>query len=223
MTTRATPYAPAARSVVVGLDLAGSEARRTGFCCLTGAWTVRTRLLGRDAEVVEETVRARPRLVAIDAPLSLPRGRADLDDRNGPHFRACDRRLRELGIPFFPITLGPMRMLTRRGLRIRSALEASGLRVLESYPGGVQDLLRWPRKSEGVERLRRALVRFGFRGDVQHRTISHDELDAIACAHVARLFLEGEAQLIGDPAEGEILLPKDSRPAGRRSGRGMRQ
>lgn len=176
-------------------------------------------MLGRDAEIVESTVRARPRLVAIDAPLSLPRGRTDLDDRTGPHFRACDRRLRELGIPFFPITLGPMRMLTRRGIRIRSALEESGLHVLESYPGGVQDLLHWPRKGEGVERLRRALVRFGFRGDVQHRSITHDELDAIACAHVARLFLAGKAQLIGDPAEGEILLPRVARPVGRRSGR----
>lgn len=192
---------------VVGLDLAGSERRRTGFCVLSGRHSVTTRVLGDDTEVVRATVAARPALVAIDAPLSLPRGRSDISDRNGPHFRECDRALRALRIPFFPITLGPMRMLTERGIRIRSALRAHGMRVVESYPGGVQDLLGWPRKSEGAERLRCALLRAGFRGDVERATITHDELDAVACAHVARLFLNGRARLVGDPEEGEILLP----------------
>lgn len=164
-------------------------------------------MLGTDEEILNAATEVEPRLVAVDAPLSLPRGRASIEDRNGPHFRACDLALRRLHIPFFPITLGPMRMLTRRGVALRDALGRRGISVLETYPGGVQDLLGWPRKGEGAERLRRALVRFGFRGEVQHRSISHDELDAIACAHVARLFHLGRAQLLGDPTEGQILLP----------------
>jgi predicted nuclease with RNAse H fold len=192
---------------VAGLDLAGSEARRTGGCELRRDMSVRTCVLGSDTEVLRWVIRLHPALVAIDAPLSLPDGRRDLDDRTGPHFRACDYRLRELRIPFFPLTLGPMRMLTARGMRLRGALEAQGIRVVESYPGGVQDILGWPRKADGVERLRQAMIRAGFEGDVHRRSISHDELDAIACAYAALLQLNGLGQLIGDPAEGQILLP----------------
>jgi predicted nuclease with RNAse H fold len=198
---------------VVGLDLAGSPLRRTGFCTLRAGRTVETQVLGPDEEILERTLRCRPALVAIDAPLSLPRGRASLQARGPPHFRACDLELRQLGIRFFPLTLGPMRMLTARGIRLKAALEGHGLRVVESYPGAAQDLLGLPRKGDGVERLRRALVKYGFRGSVEHRSITHDELDAVLCAWSGRLFLLGKALVLGDPDEGTMVLPK---PAARR-------
>ena len=48
-------------------------------------------------------------------------------------------------IKFFPITLGPMRQLTLRGLALKEKLEKVGLRVFETYPGAVQDLWGIPR------------------------------------------------------------------------------
>lgn len=197
---------------VVGLDLAGSPDRTTGFCRLVGPWSTFTRPLHTQEEVVLHTVQARPDVVSIDAPLSLPRGRPSLEARGPPHFRACDLALRRLGIPFFPLTLGPMRMLTARGIRLKGELEARGLRVIESYPGGAQDVLGVPRKGRGTEVLRRALAQRGFRGDVERRAITHDELDAITCAWVGRMFLQGRALAIGDRQEGEIVLPRP--PAG---------
>lgn len=191
----------------VGLDLAGSPRRTTGGCLLRGPWRTTTRALGSDDEVLAWTMEQRPDIVSIDAPLSLPRGRASLDIPSPPHFRACDLELRRLGIPFFPITLGPMRMLTARGIRLKAALGSKGLRVVESYPGGVQDMMGWGRKNRGVERLRRTLVSRGFRGDVERKGLTHDELDAVACAWVGRLCLEGRALRLGDPGEGELLLP----------------
>jgi uncharacterized protein len=193
---------------VVGLDLAGSPLRRTGYCEIRAGKIVRTAVLGPDEEIVERTLDAQPAVVAIDAPLSLPRGRLSLERAGPPHFRACDLELRRMGIRFFPVTLGPMRMLTARGIRLRDVLEGRELRVVESYPGAAQDLLGLPRKGAGTEVLRQALLAYGFRGDVHRPEITHDELDAILCAWVAQLVLRGRALIIGDPEEGTMALPR---------------
>lgn len=193
---------------VVGVDLAGSPSRSTGFCLLTQGRFTRTQVLGPDAEILEAIRATRAGLAVIDAPLSLPRGRTSLDVPGPPHLRACDRELQRLGIRFFPVTLGPMRMLTRRGLALKAALESEGIRAFEGYPGGTQDLLGWPRKGAGVPRLQRALTRFGFRGDVARRPLTHDELDAICCAFTGHLLLHGRAVEVGDPSEGTMVLPR---------------
>ncbi len=142
--------------------------------------------------------------MAIDAPLSLPLGRASINDRRGPHLRAADRELLRLGVRFFPITLGPMRMLTERGLRLQSRFAEAGLRSIESYPGAAQDLWGIPRKQAGEERLRQGLLRFGLTGDILRKDLTHDELDGITCALVGRAFLRGDYLAIGRPDEGLI-------------------
>lgn len=126
---------------VVGLDLAGSPRRATGFCFLVRGPKVRVAALHTDPEIIDATRSARPDVVSIDAPLSLPLGRRAIDVRSGPHFRSADRELLRPGIRCFPLTLGPMRMLTERGLRLRRRFDAEGLRTIESYPGAAQDLL----------------------------------------------------------------------------------
>ena len=161
-----------------------------------------------DREILRAVRDTDPALVGIDAPLSLPVGRLSLEIPGPPHFRACDRALRALGIRFFPITLGPMRMLTARGIALARVLRADGLQVIETYPGGAQDLLGLPRKGDGVERLRRALVKFGFRGEFERAPITHDELDAILCAYTAREHRAGRSLVLGLPEEGELVLPR---------------
>ena len=197
----------------VGLDLAGSKTRTTGFCLLDENLHSQTKALYEDAEVVSETVAASPGVVSIDAPLSLPRGRPSLSRRGPPHFRACDLELRRMKIRFFPITLGPMRKLTARGIKMKKVFESKGLRVIESYPGSIQDLLGMPRKQAGVEKLRTALIHYGVTGDIRKPVITHDELDAITSALVGKMYLEGNYQAIGDPDEGLMILPP-SHPAG---------
>lgn len=196
------------RVLSVGVDLAGSPARSTGFCWIDPPWSAHTRVLHADAEIVEACAEIDPAIVVLDAPLSLPRGRRTIGDRRGPHFRACDRELLRRRIPFFPITLGPMRMLTRRGVRIRAALRARGLRAVEGYPGGAQDIWGIPRKGQGAERPRRGLRRLGVAGDVRRRAITHDELDAVTIALVGLAILEGRAERLGNPSEGVLFLPR---------------
>jgi len=168
-------------------------------------------VLGDDAAILAQVRTVAPRLVAIDAPLSLPRGRRSLDIPGPPHLRACDRELQRLGIRFFPVTLGPMRLLTRRGMALAATLAADGIPSIEAYPGGAQDVLGIPRKGEGVERLRRALLRRGFTGSVADPATTHDELDAVLCAYTGREHLAGRSQVLGDPTEGTLVLPRTLR------------
>lgn len=110
------------------------------------------------------------------------------------------------GIRFFPVTLGPMRSLTKRGIRLKKTLCSSGFRIIEVYPGGAQDILRIPRKSRGVDELRKGLARFIVRG--LENAATHHELDAITAALVAKMFYDGDYEAYGDPDEGLIVMPR---------------
>ena len=188
--------------VVVGVDLAGSPRRPTGLCVLRGL-QARTRVAFPDEEILSTIDQTQPDLVPIDAPLSLPAGRATIDDRSGAHFRECDLELRRRGIRFFPITLGPMRMLTERGLALRAKIEELGYRVIECYPGGAQDVWGLPRQHRDRQGLRRGLERLGVKGLTEAMT--GDELDAVTAALVGRWFLLGHGEMLG--GECGIMMP----------------
>ena len=195
------------RRPVLGLDLAGAPHRSTGWCLLFGRRNARVGVAHDDREILTLAAAARPRLIIIDAPLSLPRGRRTIEDRGGPHLRECDRELLRRHIRFFPLTLGPMRMLTVRGMRLACRLRRSGVPVVEGYPGAAQDLLGIPRKNDGVDRLARGLRGLGIAGDLVRRALSHDELDAVTIAWVGEEHLRGRSLVIGDPSEGQMVLP----------------
>lgn len=199
--------------LALGLDLAGSEARPSGICYLDESLLARTRIFYSDDEIIISAIMHRPEVVAIDAPLSLPRGRKDIEDRFGPHFRECDKQLLSMRIKFFPVTIGPMRSLTRRGIRIKGLLESSCFRVIEVYPGGAQDVLGIPRKSKGLIPLRKGLKKLGVKG-LAHKVSDH-ELDAVFAAFVGLEYLQGQAVALGDPDEGLIYMPSATRNMGK--------
>jgi hypothetical protein len=192
---------------VVGIDLAGSEKRDTGFCVLDAKMECSTAILHTDAEILRETLATRPDVVSIDAPLFLPRGRVSLEVKGPPHFRECDRELLKMRIKFFPISLGPMRMLTARGMKLRASLEARGLEVIESFPGAIQDILGIPRKQAGLQALESGLVREGVRWKEPAASRTGDELDAVTSALVGLMYVRNEYRAIGDPDEGLMILP----------------
>jgi predicted nuclease with RNAse H fold len=194
--------------ISVGIDLAGSERRNTGFCVMDSDLNCKVSILHTDEEIVENTLSYQPDVVSIDAPLFLPKGRKNLESIGPPHLRVCDKELLKMGIRFFPITLGPMRMLASRGISLRKRFIVSGLTVIESYPGAVQDILGMPRKQRGKNLLRNALLNYGLKGDVSRDCIDGDELDAITSALVGKLYLENDYIAIGDPDEGYMILPK---------------
>jgi len=191
--------------MIVGIDLAGVKTRPTGFCVLEGM-DASTCLLYTDEEIIEQTVSVNPSVVAIDAPLALPKGRMSLEERSSIHFRQCDKDLMKMGIKFFPITLGPMRRLTERGIGLRRSLEERGFEVIETYPGAAQDVLRIPRKQNGLAKLRRGLEELGIKK--LDDSMTGDELDSVTCALVGKMYLEGRYIAIGDSEEILMILPK---------------
>ena len=191
-----------APSVVVGIDLAGSPKRPTGLCVLRDL-NAETHVVFSDDDILNFVRETRPVLVPIDAPLSLPKGRRTVHDRSGEHLRECDRALLRYGIRFFPVTLGPMRMLTERGLALKSRLTAMGYEAVECFPGAAQDLWRIPRQHQDRPGLLTGLRKLGLRG--LKKTATSDELDAATAALAGRWFLSGQGLMLG--GDSGILIP----------------
>jgi len=190
---------------VVGIDLAGSPKRDTGICTLERDNLTFCSVIHTNQEILNYVEKTNPTLIAIDAPLNLPPGRKSIEEKNGEHFRLCDRELLRRGIHFFPITLGPMRLLTERGIRLKRTLTARGYSVVEVYPGAAQDIWKIGRKQDGLSKLRRGLQRLGVKG--LRQKMSGDELDAVTAALVGQWYLRRKAEVLGDFRRGAIIIP----------------
>ena len=192
--------------IVLGVDLAGVPTRPTGLCVLRGM-QARTCLVYTDEEIIRLAKSESPAVIAIDAPLTLPPGRKTIEERSGEHLRICDRELLRRKIKFFPITLGPMRVLTKRGMGLKEELESLGFKAIEVYPGGAQDILGIPRKQKGLDLMTKGHRCLGIKGFTDG--LSDHELDAVTAAYVGKLFIEGEAEVYGNFKEGAIVMPSD--------------
>ena len=198
----------------LGIDLAGSPRRPTGMASINEKLRCRTWLRYLDEEILADVEEIEPTAIAVDAPLSLPHGRKNLEKPSPPHFRQCDLELRRRGIKFFPITIGPMRALTARGIQLSQTLRSKGYTVLETYPGGAQDILGLPRKQKSIPHLIKGLRRLGVKGLSEN--MSGDEADAATCALTAYMWWRGMCEELGNPEEGVIILPRQNTATRRR-------
>jgi predicted nuclease with RNAse H fold len=187
---------------IVGIDLCGSARRASGWAMLSGDQAI-TKRLATDKEILEETLQAKPDLVSIDSPLSLPEGYPN----HQTIYRQCELTLKRMGISVFWCLLPSMRTLTMRGIRLARKLRANGIRVIESYPGAAQDVLLIPRKKASTEELKWGLIHAGFKGDWIEQKISHDELDAITSGLVGIFYLAKRYWALGNPNEDYLIIP----------------
>lgn len=162
-------------------------------------------------------MRAKPSVVSIDSPLSLPLGRVRVtDDDPGRDqygiMRQCERTLKRRGINVYPCLLPSMQRLTARGMRLAQQLRAKGISVIESYPGAAQDIMGIPRKGAGEALLRDGLANFGATGAFVSEPVKHDELDAITSALVGSFFLAGKFEALRAPNEDALIVPDLSAP-----------
>ena len=142
------------------------------------------------------TIAARPRVVSIDSPLSVPASGI---------IRESERELMALRVGVYPCLLPSMRGLTARGMRLKAALEAAGLRVIEGFPGAAQDALGIPRKRVSQAELRAGLERYGL--TLPERKLAHDELDAVTAALIGQYFARGRFYAFGAAREEPIIAP----------------
>lgn len=192
---------------IVGIDLTGSEKRATGWALMDGDVAF-TEAISTDTELVSKTLAARPDIVSIDSPLSLPDG---YGSPGVPIYRKCELGLKRMGISVFWCMLPSMQMLTRRGIKLAQELRAAGCQVIESYPGAAQDILGIPRKKASLEELKWGLSRAGIKGDFLTKAITHDEVDAITSALVGLFYLADEYIGLGTAAEDYLIVPRSDR------------
>jgi uncharacterized protein YprB with RNaseH-like and TPR domain/predicted nuclease with RNAse H fold/dephospho-CoA kinase len=196
---------------IVGIDLTGSERRASGWCVLEGS-RAETSRLSSDDEIFEATLKAKPCVVSIDSPLSLPQGRmrATDDDPGRSQYgimRICERILKRRGINVYPCLIPSMQRLTERGIRMAERFRAIGMPVIESYPGAAQDIMGLPRKRASLELLRSGLVDFGLSRKSVEAAKSHDEIDAITSALVGLFFWSGRFEAVGTIEDGYLIIP----------------
>jgi uncharacterized protein YprB with RNaseH-like and TPR domain/predicted nuclease with RNAse H fold len=192
---------------IVGIDLTGSEKRATGWALLDGARAT-TKSLSTDEELITETLAAKPDLVSIDSPLSLPEGHGNPEV---PIYRKCELALKRMGISVFWCLLPSMQTLTRRGIAMAGRLRKAGVTVIESYPGAAQDILGIPRKKASLEELKQGLGRAGITGDFLTTRVTHDEVDAVTSALVGLFYLADDYIALGAPAEDYLIVPRSAK------------
>lgn len=196
---------------IIGLDLTGSEKRASGWAFLENGHVI-TKRIKTDAEIIEKITNLNPSLVSIDCPLSLPKGRINVGDDDPGRYefgitRECERLLLKRGIRSYPPLIRSMQQLTQRGITLAQRIRNLGFTVIESYPGGAQDILGLPRKQKDLKVLISGLKKFGIQGSYDGPGIVHDEIDAITCSLVGLCYLSGHFEALGNDDEGYLIVP----------------
>jgi len=181
--------------ISIGIDLSASEQKPTGWAIIQKRRVKATQLY-TDEEIIRKTVKANPSIVAIDAPLTFP--------KQGM-LRQADRQMYRLGYPVFPPLFRSMQKLTERGVKISEILRLKGLEVIEVHPASSRKALSMPTKD--WRKIQAVFRHIGLRGEHEKRVLTRHEIDAVTAALTGLLYLEGKTRLVGDAAEGIIVVP----------------
>ena len=171
-------------NALLGIDLAALPKNKTGACLFDGRGFA-CRTLYDDDEILAFIEENHPRVVAIDAPLTLPRGRCCFDDAccGTRKIRECDRMLISRGHRVFPPGFSFMKQLTLRGKSLKERLP--DYEVIEVHPRTTMRILG-PREFPEAH--------------------NEHERDACAAALTAFLYAEGKCEVLGDD-EGTVVIP----------------
>lgn len=206
------PFPPP--TICVGIDLAGVEHRETGVAVLRDGRLDLLTAAGGDGEILALAALAGPgSTVAINAPLSRPRGRCCLDDdcpcRHDPGTRSrkLERDLLHMGVPI--LATGLIKVLARRGHALAEILRWEGWEPLEVYPFATLRLLGLPTQGKrtrlGRQRIHHALQPLV--PGLDHPDASEHQLDAVVCALTAALWRHGRTRTVGAADEGLMIIP----------------
>jgi predicted nuclease with RNAse H fold len=178
-------------------------------------------LFQTNGELLQMAGACQPTLIAIGSPLCLPAGLPDLEPAPHPpgtppeyRGRQLERELGSLGIPCFFTGRGSViRELIYRGIGLKGELQLRGYEVIEVYPPatkvilfGEQALLR--KGSRSLAYLKEQLsARIAGLKDYRGN-LNKNNSDALLNAYTALLHLREGTDLLGDPQEGLLIIPK---------------
>ncbi|WP_321422403.1 DUF429 domain-containing protein [uncultured Methanobacterium sp.] len=188
---------------IMGIDLAGKVDNPTGICILntdeSREYEIDMGTLYTDEEILGNIDRLQPSLIAIDAPLSLPKGRCCLEKECecavGGHFRQSEREIRRYG-SVLPLTFTGMKMLTLRGVGLASVLLGK-FQLKETHPRTAGKMLNWENLEKDLENY----------FHLPPNPTEH-ELDAAIAALTGFFYINDCFLELGNEDEGTIILPK---------------
>ena len=185
------------RNIIVGIDLAGVAANPTGWALLKNK-AISAYHYYHDEEILKRSIDCRPHLIAVDAPLSLPK--KDI-------MRKADRDMYKRGYPVFPPRFPAMEKLTLRAIRMVQEITKRGINVIEVHPTSTRKALKMPTKD--WKKIQTIFIRIGLEGNLKTRTLTAHEIDAVTATLTGHLYLQGKTELIGDEKEGHIVVPTE--------------
>ena len=184
------------KRVIIGIDLAGKPENPTGWALWRNR-RVKTSLVYRNNDILKGIARSKPAIIAIDAPLSLPKSGI---------LRKVDKEMIARGYRVFPPILQAMRKLTVRAIEINKLIADKGYRAIEVHPTSTRKALNMPSKDWG--KIQAILKSIGVEGDLKVRTLTPHEVDAVTAALTAYLHMQSQTKTLGDDEEGYIIIPK---------------
>ncbi|MEN0006516.1 MAG: hypothetical protein AAF798_20355 [Bacteroidota bacterium] len=157
-----------------------------------------------DRFILDWATENRPTTIYLDAPLSLPGVFREMAGYEDYFYRKGDRALRAMS----PMFLGG---LTARAMQLRHQLEAIAVQVCEVYPGALAQHLAFPKGTYKKDKAYLAPYANQLE-ELYGLTIKKEALqnwhqfDALLALCSGIRHLAGEAQVHGDPEEGQIIV-----------------
>jgi predicted nuclease with RNAse H fold len=182
--------------IIIGIDLAGSPKNPTGWA-LWKDKAIKADLVYTDEEILESVLSHNPSIIAIDAPLRLPKEGI---------LRKADKEMIKRGYRVFPPGLPAMKKLTLRAIKINTLILEKGYKTIEVHPTSTRKALSMPLKDWG--KIQTILKTIGIGGEIQTRPLASHEIDAATAALTAYLHIKNQTEAIGDEEEGFIIIPK---------------
>jgi predicted nuclease with RNAse H fold len=186
------------KTIIVGIDLAAVAANPTGWALLKNK-AISAHQLHNNEEILKRSTDCRPHLIAVDAPLSLPKKGI---------MRKADREMQKRGYPVFPPRFPAMEKLALRAIRMVQEITRRGFNVIEVHPTSTRKALKMPTKD--WKKIQRIFMRIGLEGDLKTHTLTAHEIDAVTATLTGHLHLQRKTELIGDEEEGYIVVPTES-------------
>jgi len=208
------------RASYIGIDLTSSPARPSACVGLDRkSDLVWFDFLHTDAQIIKAVERERPGFIALDAPISLPRGLCCLEEgcpcqpTSPLKGRICERELSRRGIPsYYTTKKSIIKDMVYRAMGLKEEIAARGYRVIEAYPYATKVALFGrpiPPKTTatGIAFLRERLSQLMPQLSPYLPRFNHDLCDALLAAYTACAYTRDQVEIIGDPDEGAIVVP----------------
>lgn len=181
---------------IMGIDLAVPGKFKTGIAVLElHSKYIFVKVID-SINIVDEVVKTKPQIVAIDAPLTTPSKGIN---------RLIEIRARRFGLKLLPPLMSGMRRLTEYAIEIKNILKSYGVKVIEVHPSSTLKVMNMSRE-EFLEVINNLFT-------IKNRkNLCTDEIDAIVCAITGLLYYKQCYASLKDEYNQELILPCPEEP-----------